>query len=258
MKIRAISHYLLLLLVFSITVSRVASGNNVEEGHRYWQERDNLISLEKCINIYTDALKTDSKNELLLTRLSIAFYWKGNSLPKGLWSRKKRMQAYKTGKQYAAKLCALNPDSIEGNFWHAVNDVNYINEMLIKTSRSVIDDAVRRNQFVMERDKYYYHGGPLRLAAKIIWGLPSIVRNDEETLKNAEQMLKEAISKTPQFALSYIFLSDIYMQMDKRSLAKKALQQVINIDENTTPQFAPENRRDKKEAQLRLKNDYDS
>ena len=45
-------------------------------------------------------------------RLSIAFFWKGNHTEKG-WFNNKKMNAYESGKAYAAQLCQLKPESID-------------------------------------------------------------------------------------------------------------------------------------------------
>jgi len=241
-------------------ITTLAAADELEmlksKADKYWQHRDIQETLLKCIDTYEKALSLSPKDELILSRLSIAHFWKGNNMSDGMWYRKQRMKAYETGREYAAKLCEFNPESIEGNFWHATNDAAYIDEVIVKTSKSVIDDAKRRNAFVMTHDQFYYHGGPQRLGAKIILGIPDFVRAEDESLQIAEKYLKDAISNYPNFTLSHIFLSDLYMKLGQKDLAQKTLKHVLTIDENSVPQFAPENRRDKNEASLRLKNNF--
>jgi tetratricopeptide (TPR) repeat protein len=242
-----------IMILLIITTGVIAGELEIlkENADKYWKKRDIQEDLLTCINLYEKALKQSPEDENILLRLSIAYFWKGNHTEKG-WFNNKKMNAYESGKAYAAQLCQLKPESIEGNFWHATNDAAYINEKRIKLSKSVINDAKKRNLYVMSHAKYYYHGGPQRLGAKIIMGIPSFVRNEDESLSVAEKYLKDAIRNYPNFTLSHIFLSELYMKMEKKDLAKQSLKQVLAIHANSVPQFAPENRRDKKEAKKRL------
>jgi len=223
-----------------------------EIGDKYWQSRDDQPKLLKCIEAYEKALNIVPTDELLLTRLSIAYYWKANNNP-GRNNSKQRIQDYLKGVEYAEKLCKINPRSVSGNFWHATNNASYGNEKGYIKSALVVSDVKKRNKIVMEEDKYYYDGGPQRLAARVIWGTPGWFRGKGEKLEDGVNLIKDALSVHPNFTLSHIFIADLYWEMSKKQLAKSHLIKVFEIPENSLKEYAPENRRDKQTAKEKLK-----
>ncbi len=220
-----------------------------EEADRLWTKRDEKSILQECIEKYTKELEHSPKDEGLLTRLAIGYYWKGNHL-KGKAYKSERMDAYQAGKSYAAVLCELDPRSVPGNFWHATNNSSFCREKGFFKSTMNISDIRKRIDLVLEEDKFYYDGGPQRLLARIIHHTPKLGRSITGSLKDAEEYLKQAISRYPDFTLTHLFLADLYWKMKKKDRCRAELITVLKIPESSP--YEPENRRDKKDAKARL------
>jgi len=240
---------LMLVIIFSAGLAGADDFVSLKaEGDRFWAERDSQPSLLQAIHFYTSALQINPDDKDLLVRLSIAYYWKGINIKEE--KKEERKKAFIEGQKFAQKLCELNPDSIEGNFWFAVNRALYGGEIGVMKSAFMLPDIKKRMKIVMDREKFYYHGGPQRLLARIDYETPGFLRG---SLEKAEAMLKEAIQESPNFSLSHIYLADIYMTMKKPDLARKELQFVLELSEDSMPEYKPEIRRDKRRATARMK-----
>ena len=217
-------------------------------GDELWKDRDNIIKLKACIETYEKALGVKPGDQIILSRLSIGYYWLGN-----MNNGKVRQEAYLKGMSYGEKLTAINPKSAPGIFWHATNNAAYCKERGFVKSALNIGSIKEKAQEVIKIDQYYYRGGPQRLLGRIYWGTPWYARKKGESLQDGADLIKDAISKYPNFLLSYIFLGDIYWEMGKKKMARETFEKVFTIPENALPEFMAENRRDRKEAKKKLK-----
>ena len=223
------------------------------EGDKFFNDRDNLDAISKSIQAYTKALQLDENNKEILVQLTIAYFWQGNDMLNDDSKAQDRMDAYQKGMDYAEKLCQLDPKSVEGNFWHATNNASRSREKGFFSSALALKDIKRRNSIVLENDKYYYRGGPQRLAARIIWGTPGFFRKRGEKLEDGAALLKDAISKFPNFTLSHLYLGDIYWEMGEKDLAEKSFNTLLSIPENAIKGLEAQNRQDKKDVKVLLK-----
>ncbi len=246
---------ILLTVLFLICQMGFAYGQGLdqlkEKADQLWTKRDDKASLLECLAIYNKALNEDPQNEELLTILAIGNYWKGNHL-KGKENKSARMEAFQTGMAHAAKLCELDPRSVPGNFWHATNNASLCREKGFFKSAVNFPNIRKRIDLVLEEDKFYYDGGPGRLRARIIWFAPKLGRSLTGSLKDAEKYLNEAIAAHPNFTLSHLFLADLYWKTKKKEQCRAELMTLLEIPENSLPQYSPENRRDKIDAKERL------
>ncbi|MBF0451346.1 MAG: hypothetical protein HQK75_11640 [Candidatus Magnetomorum sp.] len=221
-------------------------------GDAVWGDRDNLDKLKTCLAAYEKAIGIQPNDQVILSRLSIGYYWFGNLHP-GKANRQIRMDAYLKGIAYAEKLTAINPKSAPGIFWNATNNASYCNERGFMKSAMNVSTIKAQALEVMEIDRYYYRGGPQRLLGRIYWGTPRYFRKKGESLEAGADLIKDAISKYPNFTLSYIFLGDIYWEMSEKKLAQQTFEKVFTIPENALPEFMAENRRDRITAKEKLK-----
>ncbi len=246
---------MLLAVLFLICSMGSAYGQGLdqlrEKAGQLWVKRDDKASLMECLSIYKKVLDNDPKNEELLTKLAIGYYWKGNHL-KGKDNKSARMEAFSTGISHATKLCELDPRSVPGNFWHATNNASLCNEKGFFKSTVNFPNIRKRIDLVLKKDKFYYDGGPGRLKARIIYFAPKLGRSMTGSLKDAEAFLIEAITVHPDFTLSHLFLADLYWKMKKKEQCRAELMKVLEIPEMSLPRYSAENRRDKIDAQKRL------
>ncbi len=221
-------------------------------GDQFWKNRDDQTSLIKAIDAYEMALKVAPEDEDLLTRIIRAYYWKGMNLPEN--DKKGRLATFQTGMDYGERLLKLNPKHVGGNFWYASNKAMYGNARGIMKSLAYLSSLKKHVHFVMEQEKFFFNGGPQRYLAKLSNSVPGLLRKSLTgySLKDAERMLKEAIEYQPDFALSYLFLGEIYITKRKKGLAKEMFHKVLETPEDSLPEFAAENRRDKRDAKAYL------
>ena len=217
-------------------------------GDLLWKDRDNIVKLKSCIEAYEKALNIQQDNQLLLSRLSIGYYWLGN-----MSTGKAKKDAYQKGMSYGDKLTKINPKSAPGLFWNATNHAAYCKQAGFVKSAINIGSIKERAREVMKIEPYYYRGGPQRLLGRIYWGTPWYARKKGESLQDGVNLIKDAISKYPNFVLSYLFLGDLYWEMSEKKLARQTFEKVLKVPENTLPEFMPEHRRDTKEAKKKLK-----
>ncbi len=239
---------LILVMILTIKVGADDVNSLKAEGDRFWAQRDSQLYLLKAIDAYTRALTMVPNDKTLLIRLSTAYYWKGTNFEEE--KKEERKKAFTTGQMYAQKLCEIDPDSAGGNFWYTVNMALYGGEVGVMKSAFMLPEIKKRMGKVMSSEKFYHHGGPQRLLARIDYETPSILRG---SLEAAEVMLKEAIQHSPNFTLSHIYLADIYMEMKKPTQAREELEFVLTLPEDALPGFEPEIRRDKKIAKVRMR-----
>jgi tetratricopeptide (TPR) repeat protein len=218
-----------------------------------WAQRDDMASLTKAIKAFETGLQGDPTNQELLARMAIGYYWKAENMP-GKNNREERKLANKKGMEYAAKLIEINPDSLPGHFWYASNEAMYGVEVGIMKSLTVLPDLRKHIDFVLKKEKFYYRGGPQRYLGRLVCNVPGILRKTLAggTLEDAEQMLKEAIVLEPNFAYSHLVLSEVYGKMNRWDLAKEQLKILLTIPEDALPEYAADNRRDKRRARILL------
>ena len=246
MKLRFAVIFVLLLVFTSQTFAQDAAALKTK-GDKYWPKRDDQVSLVSAIRAYEGALAASPGDLDLMVRLSLAYYWKGNNLP--VSDGKDRKAAYEKGINYAQKVCDKNPDHIGGNFWWAVNKASYGRERGVVASSSYLPDLKRHMAVVEQQDKYYFYGGPQRFWAKVIIAAPGFLRSKfGGTLDDAALDLKKAVSKEPKLFMNHLALAEVYLEMKKPDLAKKEIQFILDTPANSLPQYAAENRRDKKVA----------
>jgi tetratricopeptide (TPR) repeat protein len=217
-----------------------------------WKERDNITKLKICLQAYEKAIKIKPNDQEILERLSIGYYWFGNLQP-GKKNKQIRMDVYQKGMDYAKKLTDINPRSAAGIFWNATNNASYCKERGFTKSALNIGSIKEQAKQVIEIERYYYRGGPQRLLARIYWGTPWLLRKSGESLEDGANLIKDVLSKYPNFTLSYIFLGDIYWEMSEKKLSRQTFEKVFTIPENALPEFMPENRRDRQTAKEKLK-----
>jgi len=253
--------YLKKVVIFNLCMAALlcspalSAGNFADfkaKGDATWGERDNLDQLKLCLDAYEKAIAIQSKDQEILARLSIGYYWFGNLHP-GKKNRQIRMDAYQKGMDYAKQLTGINPKSAAGIFWDATNNASYCNERGFMKSAMNVSSIKAQAEQVMGIERYYYRGGPQRLLARIYWGTPRFFRKSGEGLEDGAELIKDVLSKYPNFTLSYIFLGDIYWEMSEKKLSRETFQKVLSIPENSLPEFKPENRRDRQTAKEKLK-----
>lgn len=242
MKFKICVFILLMILPLSVDATIFTRLDPVGDAH--WRNRDQAASISYAISAYEQKLLSDPSNIELLTRLSMAYFWKGDILPDRKNEHNDRRNAFQTGMNYAEKALQLDQTNVPATFWYTTNLGRYCEDVGVMKSLFRLKIILQNLSFVMEKDKFYYYGGPQRYLSKIVIKMPGSLRKKlvRFTLEDAEKMLLEAIEAQPYHVLSHICLAEVYMEMKKSELAKAQLEKSLKIKESDLPEFAAETR----------------
>jgi len=238
--------YLYSFFFFMFIISSIHAQNfeiYKKKGDQFWLKRDITKQLIKAIDAYKQAIElTHDKNEKrqIWGKISYGFYLLGDSMTE----RKNRKAAFYNGYISAEKVLEMDQHDPKANYFHVINKLSYKDESGIFYVILYLKEFNRRMNLVMKQDKYLLYGGPQRVLARMIHFTPFLLRSKFSvgTLHDAETMLKEAINTEPRLALNRVFLADIYLDMNKKILAKKELIKVLKSPVNEEFDLAPENR----------------
>lgn len=207
------------------------------------QQNSNLPTAE---NHLLELIKKDPECAWAHGLIGQICYWRGEVAPPA-----DRLNLYKRGIEYGERGVELDEDSLESNFWLAVNYGLYGNERGPLESMKVIDPIERHLQKAKELDESYFYGAPLRALGRFYNQLPGwpLSRGDN---KKSLKHLQEALEHGPKFYLNHIYIADTYLSLKQKDKAKEHLQWVIKAP--LSPQHEREDARDKEVAQKMLKN----
>lgn len=244
----------LIVIVISITYITTVYSDSLENcisiGNKYWENRDQLESLEKAIVYYKKVVELKPDDHKLILRLSYACFLNGWELKdiSGNKYKEKRKALFTSGMKYAEKVLDVSPENTMAGFRYIMNKLMYRREFSIISSARMVPEVRERMNNIMEKEKFIDTGGPQRVMANLIMEVPGFLRSSFSlgNLGDAEKLLKEAIAFDSEFILNYVTLADVYMKQKKKKEAKEQLQIAIDTPINPEHAYAAENRRDKK------------
>lgn len=125
----------------------------------------------------------------------------------------------------------INGDSLESNFWLAVNSGSYGQEKGIMQSLALISPIKEAAEKALELDETYFYGGPFRVLGRLYHkapGFPFSIGN----AKKAIEYLEKAVEIGPKFFLNRIFLAEACLSNRDKAKAREHLEFVINTPPN--------------------------
>ena len=125
----------------------------------------------------------------------------------------------------------INADSLEANFWLAVNSGSYGQEKGIMQSLTMISPIKAAAEKALELDENYFYGGPWRVLGRLYHkapGFPFSVGN----AKKAAECLEKAVEIGPKFFLNRLFLAEVYISNRDKAQARKQLEWILNTPPN--------------------------
>ena len=121
---------------------------------------------------------------------------------------------------------AINEDSLEGNFWLAVNYGSFGQEKGIMQSLALVSPMKERAERAAEIDANYFYGGPWRVLGRLYHkapGFPFSIGNN----KKAIECLEKAVELGPKFYLNRLFLAEAYLSNRDRQKAREHLEWIL-------------------------------
>jgi tetratricopeptide (TPR) repeat protein len=158
--------------------------------------------------------------------LSEINYWFGETA-----DPEDKMAFYQEGVDCGETAVEIDEDSVEGNFWLAVNNGSYGQEKGIMKSLSLIQPIKTHAERVIELDETYFYGGPWRVLGRLYCkapGFPISIGN----VKKGVECLERAVELGPKFFLNRIFLAEAYIADRKKPQAREQLEWIMDNPPN--------------------------
>lgn len=117
----------------------------------------------------------------------------------------------------------INEDSLEANFWLAVNSGSFGQEKGIMQSLAMISPIKAAAEKALELDADYFYGGPWRVLGRLYHKAPGFPFSIGNT-KKAVEYLEKAVKSGPKFYLNRLFLAEAYISNRDKAKAKEQLE----------------------------------
>jgi len=125
----------------------------------------------------------------------------------------------------------IDENSLEGNFWLAVNRGAYGQEKGIMQSLAMVQPVKEAAEKAAEIDGGYFYGGPYRVLGRLYHKAPGFPLSIGST-KKAVEYLERAVEKGPKFFLNRLFLAEAYLSNRDRAKAREHLEWIVNAPPN--------------------------
>ena len=190
---------------------RELDGENLEAA------RDELFTL----------VETDSECDWAYGILAEINYWFGEYAD----DAEDKIAFFNEGVECGKTGVEINEDSLESNFWLAVNYGSYGQEKGIMQSLSLITPIKEAAEKALKLNEKYFYGGSHRILGRLYHkapGFPFSIGN----MKKAVEHLEKAVEIGPKFFLNRIFLAEAYLSNRDKKKAKEHLEFIINTPSN--------------------------
>jgi len=125
----------------------------------------------------------------------------------------------------------INEDSLESNFWLAVNYGSFGQEKGIMQSLAMVTPIKETAERAASIDGSYFYGGPWRVLGRLYHKAPGFPFSIGNT-KKAVECLEKAVSFGPKFFLNRLFLAEAYISNRDKAKAKAHLEWILEAPPN--------------------------
>ncbi|MFV0387645.1 MAG: TRAP transporter TatT component family protein [Pyrinomonadaceae bacterium] len=182
--------------------------------------------LETAHDILADLIEQNPGCGWAYGLLSEIYYWSGENA-----EADEKMFYYGEGVSWGEQGVEADEDSVEANFWLAVNWGSFGQEKGIMKSLSLVTPIKETIEFVIEKDERFFYGGPWRVLGRLYHRAPGFPFSIGDN-KKAEECLKRALELGPNFYLNHLFLAELYISEGRRMQAREELEWILNAEPN--------------------------
>lgn len=125
----------------------------------------------------------------------------------------------------------IDENSLESNFWLAVNSGSYGQEKGIMQSLAMINPIKAAAEKALTLNENYFYGGPFRVLGRLYHkapGFPFSIGNSKKAIEN----LEKAVEIGPKFYLNRLFLAEAYISNRDKTKAREHLEWILNAPPN--------------------------
>jgi hypothetical protein len=231
--------------LFAATLS-AQSGSSVSGGRddpdRLYADRADLASARRAADLWSAALRRNSRDFEAAWKLSRADYWLGGHLPES-----ERRQALESGIDAGRAAVASAPNRPEGHFWLAVNmgavAESYGVRAGLKYRKPVKDEL----DTILRIDPSFMQGSADRVLGRWYFKVPGLFGG---SLKLAEEHLRASLKYNPNSTVSHVFLAELLIADHREADARAELQSALAAPFD--PDWDPENQEYKQKARALL------
>lgn len=210
----------------------------IQQAESHYEGRAEGTELKEAIMLFEKALEMDASNYEAAWKLSRACW----NAARGAAAAQQEGW-FQKGITAGRKAVEINASGCEGHFWLAVNEALQAEHSGMFTALGLIDDIKNELNTSMELDPDCECAGPQRAFGKLYARIPWFKGGSK---KKAIEILKESLHRCPNDTQSRIFLAEIYIDQDQKSLAIQQLQLVLKQEPD--PKWLPETIENKKIA----------
>jgi tetratricopeptide (TPR) repeat protein len=190
-------------------------------------ERELIESnLDDAHDLLFELVEKDSTCDWAFGLLSEIYYWTGEFAASG-----EKLFNFEFGVSYGEKGVAVNENSLEANFWLAVNYGSLGAEKGIMKSLELIKPIKKCAERVLEIDESYFYGGAWRVLGRLYHKAPGFPFSVGDTKKSIE-CLEKALEFGPKFYLNHLFIAEAYKSNSDKQKAKNHLQWILDAPLN--------------------------
>ena len=202
-----------------------------------------LASATRAATIWSARLAANAKDFESAWKLALAQYWLGtNGLPE-----RDRKPALEAGIAAARRAVAIDPQKPEGHFWIAANMGALAESFGMRQGlkyRGPIRDEL---EIVLKLDPGFQQGSADRALGRWYYKVPGLFGGDR---KKSEAHLRKALSYNAQSVITYLFLAETLIDLDRKAEARKALEAAVAAPDD--PEWVPEDRGFREQAKRLL------
>lgn len=158
--------------------------------------------------------------------LAEIYYWMGETA-----DAEDKLFYYDKGVEYGEQGVEVDEDSLEANFWLAVNYGSYGNEKGIMKSLSLISPIKDLSEKCIELDESYFYGGAWRVLGRLYHKAPGFPLSIGDN-KKALEYFEKALEFGPKFYLNHLFIAELYISERKKDKAREHLEWILEATLN--------------------------
>ncbi len=182
--------------------------------------------LDTAFDLLEEVNEKDPTCDWAYGLISEIYYWTGEFA-----DPEDKLFNFEKGVEYGEKGVAANEDSLEANFWLAVNYGSFGQEKGIMKSLELIKPIKACVERVMKTDEGYFYGGPWRVLGRLYHKAPGFPFSIGDT-KKALECLEKALEFGPKFYLNHLFIAELYQSTRDKQKTKEHLEWVIEAPLN--------------------------
>jgi hypothetical protein len=221
----------------------LAQGSGADDPDALYRDRMTLASATRAAAIWSARLAANAKDFESAWKLARAQYWLGtNGLPE-----RDRKPALEAGIAAARRAVAIDLQKPEGHFWIAANMGALAESFGMRQGlkyRGPIRDEL---EMVLKLDPGFQQGSADRALGRWYYKVPGLFGGDG---KKSEAHLRKALSYNPQSVITYLFLAETLIDLNRQAEARKALEAAIAAPDD--PEWTPEDRGFREQAKRLL------